>query len=254
MMYKPFASDQESHQHSLQTLETLYEYDDFMESVGSLADMGCGNGLDLEWWATRTTRDENPIPLHIKCTGIDLKNKLSLINRYKNVQYLNQDFEESIDTSSEKFDLIWCHDSFQYVLDPLKTLKNWHDAINVNGMLIIVVPQTTNLEFNQQAFDQWDFVYHHWTMVNLIHALAITGWDCADGFYLKRPDDPWLHAVVYKGQRAPLDPRTTRWYDLAEQGCLPKSAVESINKYGYLRQRDLVLPWLDRSLTWMGQN
>lgn len=254
MMYRPFSSAEESHQHSLGTLDILYEYDDFMESVGSMVDMGCGSGLDLEWWASRTTRDENPMPLNIKCTGIDLGVVSTSSPRYPNISYVNQDFEEPIDAGIKKFDLIWCHDSFQYVLDPLKTLRQWRAAINMNGMLIIVVPQTTNLEFNTQAFDQWDFAYHNWTMVNLIHALAVTGWDCADGFFLKRPDDPWIHAVVYKGQHNPMDPRTTKWYDLAERGCLPISAVDSINKYGHLRQRDLVLPWLDRSLSWLGKN
>ena len=34
---------------------------------------------------------------------------------------------------------------------------------------------------------------------------------------------------------------------------LPASAVDSINRYGYLRQRDLVLPWLDRQHRWLGQ-
>jgi hypothetical protein len=36
---------------------------------------------------------------------------------------------------------------------------------------------------------------------------------------------------------------------LAEQKLLPESAVASLNRYGHVRQRDLVLPWLDRSLT-----
>jgi hypothetical protein len=62
MSYKPFIDGISSHKHSLQTLETFYEFDDFMESIGTLADMGCGSGLDLEWWATRTTRDETPRP------------------------------------------------------------------------------------------------------------------------------------------------------------------------------------------------
>lgn len=254
MTYRPFASDQESHDHSLATLETLYEYDDFMESVGSMIDMGCGRGTDVGWWASRTTRDEDPLPLNIKCTGIDISTSMPSGSKYANVRYIRHDFEKPLPQGVDKVDLIWCHDSLQFALDPLTTLRQWRDCINTNGMLVLVVPQTTNLEFNQQAFDQWDFAYFNWTMVSLIHVLAVTGWDCADGFYLKQPNDPWLHAVVYKGEHEPLDPRTTRWYDLAEQGRLPLSAADSINKYGYLRQRDLVLPWLDRSLTWMGRN
>ena len=44
-----FRNAEESHQHSLETLNQLYEYDDFMMSIGTLADIGCGDGKDLEW-------------------------------------------------------------------------------------------------------------------------------------------------------------------------------------------------------------
>ena len=66
-----FATPEQSHAHSLQTLNALYEYDDYMESVGTLVDLGCGAGLDLAWWASATTRDEYPRPLNIECVGVD---------------------------------------------------------------------------------------------------------------------------------------------------------------------------------------
>ena len=83
--------------------------------------------------------------------------------------------------------------------------------------------------------------------------LAITGWDCASGFFRETPQDPCIHAVVYKSAQEPRDPRKTSWYDLAESNILPASAAKSINAHGYLRQQDLIVPWLDHSLTWMGK-
>jgi SAM-dependent methyltransferase len=249
MSYKPFTSNQDSHAHSLDTLNLLYEYDDFMQSIGTLADMGCGAGLDIEWWATRTTRDESQQPLNIKCTGIDLLPDLPVAAKHKNIRYYPQDFEEPVLQGLKKFDVIWCHDSFQFVIDPFRTLTHWHNAINKNGMLIIIVPQTVNMEQRTQAFDQRDGCYWNWTMVSLIHVLAVTGWDCAGGFFKKNINDPWLHAVVYRSEQDPLDPKTTRWYELAEKGLLPESAAKSVEKHGYLRQRDLVLPWLDKSIS-----
>lgn len=244
-----FETPEESHRHSLETLNLLYEYDDFMQSIGTLADMGCGQGLDLEWWATRTTRDEARTPLNIQCTGFDLFDRLSVAQKHLNIRYQSQNFEESLKFGTRKFDVIWCHDSFQFVIDPFRTLTQWRDAMARDGMLIIILPQTTNIESRTQAFDQRDGCYWHWTMVNLIHVLAVTGWDCSAGFFKKSPNDPWLHAAVYKGAHEPLDPRTTRWYDLMEQKRLPESAVRSIERHGYLRQRDLVLPWLDKSIS-----
>jgi hypothetical protein len=50
-----------------------------------------------------------------------------------------------------------------------------------------------------------------------------------------------------------MDPATTTWYDLADKKLLPDSAIKSINAHGYLRQEDLLIEWLDHSLTWMGK-
>lgn len=243
-----FSSPDLSHAHSKLTLEALYEYDDFMESVGIMADLGCGQGLDLEWWATRTTRDEKRKPLNIRCVGIDRLDRLTMAERYPNIQYQSQDFETSLLRQKRKFDVLWCHDAFQYVTNPFDTLAVWRDAMNKDGMLVVIVPQSTNLEFRTQAFDQRDYCYFNWTMVSLMHVLAVSGFDCQGGFFKKMPQDPWLHAVVYRSEIAPQNPKTTSWYHLAEQGLLPQSASDSINRHGYLRQRDLVLPWLDRSL------
>jgi SAM-dependent methyltransferase len=243
-----FDTPEQSHAHSLETLNLLYEYDDFMSSIDTLADMGCGSGLDLEWWATRTSRDEAQTPLNIKCTGIDLFAQLPMAQKYRNIRYQTQNFEDPLVLGTRKFDVIWCHDSFQFVIDPFDTLSQWRQAMNPDGMLILIVPQTTNIDHRVQAYDQRDGSYWHWTMVNLIHVLAVTGWDCAGGFFKKSINDPWLHAVVYNSNHQPLDPRTARWYDLVEQKRLPESAVKSVEKYGYLRQRDLVLPWLDKSI------
>jgi len=248
-----FPTAQESHAHSLKILEVLYEYDDFMESIDSVLDLGCGTGEDLEWWATRTTRDEIPKPLNIKCTGVDIREKLEVAGRYKNIQYQKHDFEKEF-TSKTRHDVLWCHDAFQYVIDPIGTLKRWKRVCSPDGMLIMAVPQTTNIEFHVQAFDQWSFCYYNWTMVSLIHALAVTGWDCKSGFFKKEPNDPWLFAVAYNIDTPDRDPRTTSWYDLADAQLLPLAVEQSLVKYGHVRQRDLVLPWLDKSNTWMGNH
>ena len=42
-----FAHPGDSHNHSLETLNQLVEYDEFMESITSVVDLGCGNGDDM---------------------------------------------------------------------------------------------------------------------------------------------------------------------------------------------------------------
>jgi SAM-dependent methyltransferase len=248
MQQGTFSSIDQSHAHSLQTLNVLREYDDFIESVGTMADMGCGHGQDLEWWATLTSRDTTPRPLNIHCTGVDVLPELAMAQQHRNMVYQNQNFEDPILLHKRRFDLIWCHDAFQYVINPIQTLRQWRDTMNPNGMLAIVVAQTTNIEYNRQAFGQRDFVYHHWTLVNLIHVLAQSGFDCKSGYFLKEPTDPWIHAVVYRDEQPLTDPRTTSWWQLADRGLLPESVVNSIRSRGQVQQSDLELPWLDRSL------
>ena len=243
-----FGSPHESHQHALETLSLLEQYQDFMMSIDSMCDVGCGDGLDLEWWATRTVEDDNgnAQPLNIKCTGIDLKESLTSTKVYKNISYERRDFESAPEVSN-KYDVIWCHNSFQYALNPLSTLMFFNRMLTKGGMLALTVPQTTNVVYHKQEFDQIDGQYYNYSIVSLIHMLAVNGFDCKGGFFKKNPEDPWIHAIVYKSRHAPMDPRTTRWIDLMEKDLLPDSADISINKCGYVRQRELVLPWINKS-------
>jgi len=248
-----FSNPEQSHAHSLEVLNWLYEHDDFMSSVDTLVDLGCGTGIDLEWWATRTTRDDTSTPLNIKCTGVDLCDTPVIARKYANITYQKTDFEKQVFAPhKKKYDVLWCHDAFQYALNPLETLKLWRDIAAQGAMLCLSLPQTTNLDHRNLSIVQPSGCYYHYTLVNLIHMLAVTGWDCASGFFLKRANDPWLHAVVYNSETPAIDPKTT-WYELAETGLLPDSAVKSIQKYGYINQKDLVLPWLDKNLVWYGQ-
>lgn len=248
-----FEDSRASHRHSLDTLDILYSYDEFMESIKTLADLGCGEGLDLEWWATRTTNEDNPKPLNIKCVGFDTAKELPVAHNHSNVIYQSMDFEDRISSPlREKFDVLWCHDAFQYAINPLATLSKWYDMASDGAMLIIIVPQTTNVKHHKFAFSQESNIFYHYTLVNLIHMLAMSGWDCKSGFFLKRPTDPWIHAVVYKSNIPPMDPKTTNLFDLSETGLLPETAVKSINAHGEIWQQDLTLPWLDHSLTWYG--
>jgi hypothetical protein len=249
-----FSGPQESHQHSLSILSALQEYDEFMESIRTVVDLGCGSGLDLEWWATRTTREENPQPLNINCVGVDQQERLPVAHNYSNITYQRTNFEKIIHPPKDQlFDVLWCHDSFQYCITPIDTLRLWRNIGSDGCMLAVSVPQTTNLVHNQLWVQQTSGVYYHYSLVSLIHMLCVSGWDCHTGYFSKQPNAPWITAIVYKSQYEPMDPATTTWYDLADKKLLPDSAIKSINAHGYLRQEDLLIEWLDHSLTWMGK-
>ena len=243
-----FRNAEESHEHSLDILNLLYEYDDFMESIGTLVDLGCGSGLDLAWWATRTTRDDEPMPLNIRCFGVDQQESLGVAKQHANIIYQRGNFENTEWCPKKtRFDVLWCHDAFQYAINPMETLKSWRAVANDDAMLIMTVPETVTISKRLISYSQPSGCYYHHSIVSLIHMLAVTGWDCASGFFRKRVGSPWIDLAVYKSPVEPLDPSTTTWYNLAEKNLLPKSAVESIELHGFVRQEDLIVPWLDKS-------
>jgi SAM-dependent methyltransferase len=243
-----FTQPNDSHVHSLQTLRQLYEYDDFMASIKTVLDIGCGNGADLIWWATRTARDESAQPLNIRCTGVDLGPGLLPTKQYNNIFYQSVDFEKTILPPPGGFDVLWCHDAFQFALNPVTTLSQWWNLASPGAMLCLIVPATQQIYRKQLDYSLPSGCYYHHTMVSLIYMLATAGWDCSTGFFKQSPSDHWIHAVVYKSEHKPLDPKTTTWHMLSELGLLPVSAMKSIQAHNYLRQQDLIIPWIDHSL------
>jgi len=81
-----------------------------------------------------------------------------------------------------------------------------------------------------------------------MYMLATAGWDCGAGFFKQSLTEPWIHAVVYRSSQQPRNPRDTDWHILSELKLLPESAERSIYTHNYLRQQDLIVPWIDYSL------
>lgn len=245
-----FTSPEDSHKHSLETLELLYGHDDFMDSIKSVADVGCGKGLDIEWWATRETREEIPKPHNYDCYAIDWAPNTVKAGLPNNVTVIEGDFNKPV--LEKRVDIIWAHDCFQYSTNPIATLRNWNSMMHENGMLILQVPQCVNIEHKRYAARTYSYQPFSYNITNLIYLLACNGFDCNDGMFIKTAGDPWIKCAVYKATE-PLEVRDTSWYDLVETKLLPKSAVQGIDKYGYLRQEDIVTRWIDSRITEFGR-
>lgn len=231
--------------HSQTILDQLYEYDSFLDSLTTIADMGCGTGEDILWWANLTTRDDPPEPHNYKCYAIDRdETKLSKLPDLPNLYKLNRDFTEL--SLPVKVDFIWSHDSLQYSTNPLDTLKLWNKQMNVDGMLVLCVPQHNGVEFNKYYSRTYDGCFYNFTPTSLLYMLAVNGFDCKDAYLLKKFNDPWIHIAVYKSNIEPLDPKTTSWGDLADAGLLNEYLTQCIFKYGHIRQEEILYPWLDR--------
>jgi hypothetical protein len=233
---------------SLSILNLIRQYDTFLESLKFIADMGCGIGQDIEWWATLTNNDDPPQPYNFACYAVDVDpNKLAQIPNYKNIHKFNNKFDAE-NLFPVPVDFIWAYDSLQYSTNPLHTLRMWNSYMNVNGMLVVSVPQHTGIEYSRQYSRGYNGCYFHWTPISLIYMLAVNGFDCRDAYLSKQFQSPWIDMAVYKSDVAPMDPATTTWYDLIDKNLLHPSIVDSVNSNGFLKQEEIVMPWLNKEL------
>lgn len=233
-----------SHEHSLRILNYIKEYDSLTDSLKVIADMGCGAGLDTKWWATLESRDDPPVFHNYTVYAVD--KDISQIEpdvlALKNVIPIRGNFEERV--IPRKVDLMWAHDSFHYAQNPFTCLESWKETINVNGMLVIAIPQTTYIKHGRIITNCHDSQYYSYNLLNLVYMLASSGFDCRDAYFYREPETPWLYAAVYATEHTSVPDIT--WYELAEKNLVNESIVNSLNKHGHVRLDDVIVSWLDK--------
>jgi hypothetical protein len=76
--------------------------------------------------------------------------------------------------------------------------------------------------------------------------LAVNGFDCRDAYFYKDINDMWLHAAVYKSDVQPMNPKTATWHDLIDSHLVNESIKNCVNKYGHVRQEEILTTWLNK--------
>ena len=242
----PFKNAYESHDHSLDVLNLLYGYDSFLDSLTTIADMGCGVGYDSQWWAQLETRDDPPEPHNYKVYAVDhqiyqIENQIKV--DCPNIVPVDADFETV--TLPTQADLIWAHDVLQYSRNPLMCLGNWRRNMTENGMLVVSVPQTTYMYNNRLTVMSQNYQYYNYNLLSLMYLLCLSGFDCRDAYFYRKANTPWLYAAVYASHVEPIMGHAS-WADLAARRLVNDSVIASVNKYGYARLEDIVVQWLDK--------
>jgi SAM-dependent methyltransferase len=243
-----FKSSTDSHAHSKQILDLLHDHDDFMDSINSVMDAGCGDGEDILWWANAETRDDVPERHNYRCIALDKTLKRFKRNKTvpKNLHALEGDFENY--KLSRAVDLVWSHNSLQYCENPAAVLRKFTEYLTPGGVLILSVPQTVNIEYSRWASVCYPGQPFSFTISNLIYMLASAGFDCKDGMFHKQLGSPWLSAMVYKSEHTPVVTTDTTWYELMAKQLLPDSADQAVMRFGYLPQQELITRWIDQDI------
>ena len=232
-----------SHQHSRAVMDLIVEHDDFLDSVTTVADFGCGAGFDIQWWANLHDREDPPKPRNFLCYAVDNNDQAWGVDPHDRITFIKGDFENKL--LSRKVDILWCHDAFQYATDPLNTLRVFNQQMDVNGMLYICIPMMINSFNNRWKMEGRSFELYNHTPLSMIYMLGLSGFDTRNAYMFKGPSDPWLHIAIHKNDERFFDPKVMGWHDLANEGLLHDSVMESISRNGYPIHSEIVYPWLD---------
>ena len=228
-----------------QTLEYLNQFDDFKRSIKHMADLGCGNGSHLEYWANMRELLEDGTEgryLDFNCVGFDLDCE-KIIPQRKNIKYKNFDLNIDNIMWSVNFDVVWCHDVMQYIYSPLEFLGRVNRAMTMGGMLYLNVPSTVNVVHHMFKNYTPPGHYNTFTVTQILYLLALNGFDVKDYYLQKRKFEDIIQVVVYK-ERDPL-PYTTTWYAMTDMDIVSDNMREVIMQNGILKDQGLVTTWLD---------
>jgi 2-polyprenyl-3-methyl-5-hydroxy-6-metoxy-1,4-benzoquinol methylase len=85
-----------------------------------------------------------PAPLRPGSVGLDLNPKAS---HEAGLDARRWDFTEGIPSDIGEFDAIWCSNLLERVLAPHAFLIDLRGVLRMNGLLLVVVPQTTRFKW-----------------------------------------------------------------------------------------------------------
>ena len=232
-----------SNLHSSNYLELVFQFGDTIESIDNVIDVGCADGHDSLYWAEAgiiDDDDETLIPLNINVTAIDKENTFSDENKHENIKFIKTDWLEF--STKDTYDVIWAHNVLHQAKDPLEFLHKMNTLCNTGGMMCLSFPTTLNNFYGEPDIRIYDKAQHQINIINLIHMLVLSGFNCNDGYFLKQSNSNIINALVYKETDKLYNYNDISLYELND--FFPDSVQKQLDRFGYITNKNLLLTWL----------
>lgn len=209
-------------------------------------DVGCGDGIQAEWWASRQppdAEDRYDIKPSVECHGVDLFPPSSdLVNKfyYKQGDYHNLTYKDS------QFDIVWSHFSLEYSPTPFKALAEWRRVCKPDGHLYLTIPGSFKKKFGRIHTGIKPGQQSWFTVPMLMYMLAYTGWSPKNSFFEQDFKNGVIRGLIAANpeQSTAIDPVTTNLYEMAEKGVFNEWCNAMINDTGTFDESRLVITWV----------
>ena len=157
--------------------------------VGKLLDLGCGEGIFLEYAE------------QFYCShGVDISEfAISIARKRCSSAKFDVSNANNICLLNEKFDIIVCFDMLEHLTDPTVVLQKCGQLLNDNGLLIISVPNISSIGQRLKG-EKWHGTYDP-THVSLlsktewIDRIQNSGFKVIDTFYDGLWDSPYFSVI-----------------------------------------------------------
>lgn len=116
-----------------QRIQWLDEHLPLEEPSDQILDAGCGEAFFSPHLARRTehTRACDTSPTQI-ATNCDV---------HPSINFFVQDLANAIAAEPKSFDVVWCSDTLNQIIDPIFALNEFHRVLKPDGKLLITVPR-----------------------------------------------------------------------------------------------------------------
>ena len=208
-------------------------------------DVGCGLGLQADWWASRRPKheaDRYGMKEFTECHAVDLYEPDAGL---KDKFYFRKEDFHKMSFDDNQFDIVWSHLSLEYSPKPLEALKEWRRVCKDDGHIYITVPGSFKKKFGRIHTEMKPGQQSWFTVPILMQQLAYAGFNPRNGYFQADFKNGLIRALVPANpDSVGFDPLVTSMYELAENGLFNDWVNGMIAERGTFDESKLVIQWV----------